>query len=106
MFRAPICERDWRPSSVLHRSSFVVVVSGQWCCTHCDTRDNRRLVAIKTAFARLTKSCRTSMFLEGGNEIIKLHPISILFMPNLLNANSAEPSSISIGARRVPPPRA
>ena len=44
--------------AVLYRSSFVVVVSGQWC-THCDTRDNRRLVAIKTAFARLTKAWRT-----------------------------------------------
>ena len=40
-----------RLAPVLYRSSFVVVVSGQWC-THCDTRDNRRLVAIKTAFAR------------------------------------------------------
>ena len=41
-----------RLAPVLYRSSFVVVVvSGQWC-THCDTRKNRRLVAIKTAFAR------------------------------------------------------
>ena len=30
----------------MYRSSFVVVVSGQWC-THCDTRDNRRLVAAR-----------------------------------------------------------
>jgi len=37
--------------SYVFLASFVVVVSGQWC-THCDMRDNRRLVAIKTAFAR------------------------------------------------------
>ena len=42
-----------RLAPVLYRASFVVVVSGQWC-THCDTRSNRRLVAIKTSFARLT----------------------------------------------------
>ena len=29
----------------MYRSSFVVVVSGQWC-THCDTRDNRRLSSL------------------------------------------------------------
>ena len=51
MFRAPIYHIRARLAPVLYRSSFVVVVSGQWF-THCDTRDNRRLVAIKTAFAR------------------------------------------------------
>ena len=47
-----------RLAPVLYRSSFVVVVSGQWC-THCDTRDDYRrlvVVAIKTAFDRLMKS--------------------------------------------------
>ena len=33
-------------------------------------RDNRRLVAIKTASARLAKSWRTTRFLEGRREII------------------------------------
>ena len=37
-----------RLAPVLNRSSFVVVISGQWC-THCDARDNRRLVAINRA---------------------------------------------------------
>ena len=55
MFRAAMYERDWRPSCIVRRSSSPsVVCCGQWC-THCDARDNhnhRRLVAIKTAFAR------------------------------------------------------
>ena len=57
MFRAAIYERDWRPSCIVRRSSSSSI-SGQWC-THCDTRGTRRLVAIKTVFARLTKSRRT-----------------------------------------------
>ena len=61
MFRAAIYERDWRrPSCIARRSSSSSVASSQWC-VHCDARDNhRRLVAIKTPFARLAKSRRTA----------------------------------------------
>ena len=63
MLRAAIYERDWHPPCIVRRwlSSSVV---------HALVRDNR-LVAIKTAFARLTKSWRTVRFLEGRHEIIK-----------------------------------
>ena len=66
-----------RLAPVLYRSSFVVVVvvSGQWC-THCNTRDNRRLVAIKTAFARWRNSWRTPKIITHAGEITKLDPIS------------------------------
>ena len=46
VFRAAIYERDWRPSCIVRRSSSSSVVSG--ARTHCDARDNRHLVAIKT----------------------------------------------------------
>ena len=89
MFRAPICERDWRPSCVLHRSSFVVVVSGQWCCTRCDTRDNRRLVAIKTAFARWRNPDELRGTLQHADETTKLHPISKIGLAKWHAANMA-----------------
>ena len=87
MLRAAIYERDWHPSCIVRRSSSSSVVH---VC------DNRRLVAIKTAFVRLTNSWRTARFIEGRHETIKVYPaVSVLFMTNLLNANSAESPSTS-----------
>ena len=94
MFRAPICERDWRPSCIVRRSSSSSVV-------HAHVRDNRRLVAIKTAFARLTKSDELRGSLQHADEITKLHPISKMWLAKWLAANTARhPSS----RRRRPAP--
>ena len=46
MFRAPICERDWRPSCIVRRSSSSSVVSGARTAIRVTTAA-RRLVAIK-----------------------------------------------------------
>ena len=82
MFRAPIYERDWRPSCI--------VVSGQWC-THFNTRDNRRLVAIKTAFARWRNpdELRGSLHTTHAGEITELHPISKIWLAKWHAANMA-----------------
>ena len=66
MLRAAIYERHWHPPCIVRRSSSLSVV-------HAHVRDNHRLVAIKTAFARLAKSWRTTRFLEGRRETIKLY---------------------------------
>ena len=89
MFRAPIYERDWRPSCIVRRSSSSSVVSGQWC-THFDARDNRRLVAIKTAFARWRNPDELRGPLQHADEINKLHPISKIWPTKWLAANMAE----------------
>ena len=68
-----------RLAPVVYRSSFVVVVSGQWC-THCDTGDNRRLVAIKNCVCSLTKSWRTPRIITHADETTKLHPISKIWL--------------------------
>ena len=78
-----------RLAPVLYRSSFVVVVSGQWC-THCDTRDNRRLVAIKTAFARWRNPGELRGSLQHADEITKLYPISKIWLAKWLAANTAQ----------------
>ena len=66
---------------VLYRSSFVVVVDvgGQWC-THFYARNNRRLVAIRTTFARLPKFWRIPRFLDEGRRhetIIKFCHVAV-----------------------------
>ena len=95
MFRAPICERDWRPSCVVRRSSSVV--SGQWC-THFDARDNRRLVAIKTAFARWRNPDELRGSLQHADETTKLHPISKIWLAKWLPA-------ANMAAALPPPPQ-
>jgi len=81
MFRAPIYTSAIGARLVSfvyfeeYFESFVVVVSGQWC-THCDARDNRRLVAIKTAFARWRNPGELRGSLQHADEITKLCPIS------------------------------
>ena len=52
----------------------------------------------QTAFARLTKSRRTSRSIDKRDAIIKLYPASILLMTNLLNAELCQ------GSRNSPPP--
>ena len=44
MFRAPICERDWRPSCIVRRSSSSSVVSGA-----------RTAICVTTAVSSLLK---------------------------------------------------
>ena len=68
---------DARLVSFVVRRRGLVVVSRQWCTPHCDdAHDNRRLVAIKTAFAR----CRNPAELLGS-----LHPASKSLIFTLLS---------------------
>ena len=91
------------PSSMLAVSPSL---SGQWF-THCDARDNRRLVAIKTAFARsfdeiLTNSEDRSL-LQHADEITKLYPISKTWLTNWHTSNLAQhPSNMVQGLLRAP----
>ena len=88
MLRAAIYERHWHPPCIVRRSSSLSVV-------HAHVRDNHRLVAIKTAFARLAKPGELQGSLKGGAKPLNC-TVSNLLMPNLLNANSAEPPSMMI----------
>ena len=92
MLRAAIYERDWNPPCIIRRS----LSRRQWRTHMCVSSDNRRLVAIikPCLLVWRTPGERTERFLdEGRHGMIKLYLASILFMPNLLNANSAEPTS-------------
>ena len=100
MFRAPICERDWRPSCIVRRSSSSSVDSGARTA-HCDTHDSRRLVATKTAFARWRNPGELRGSLQHADEITKLYPISKIWLAKWLPANMAGPSSIKCACRQV-----
>ena len=96
MFRAPIYERDWRPSCIVRRSSSSSVDSdGSRTAIRVTTAVSSLLLKLKTAFARCRNPDEPRGSLQHADENIKLCPISKIGLAKWLAANTAQhPSTI------------